>query len=676
MTNFFSKGFFKNHFLRYVYVYDPGYFSLIYSLKTLIAVFLSIVINYFLFGPSILVWAALSPIYIYFLNTLMGDRYKIRYLILFILFSCLAVFIFSIFSRYGLWLFLPVMMMAFVVGISSVYSLDLQKVLNMVLINGLVACIYVNSDIPIRLQDEVLTIFIGGFIGIIMLYFISIGKYGKFTKKNFPSLLFDLELMIANISNPRDYFKIRNQTLIQIESIKHILSSRAGKIKDPHIIKNTKRTLFYLYRLEEIYHSINSIHYYFNSNKIDDLFYSIKDEIILNLRELSKMFYGYRSNLSKKALDEVLNSNCNQVFASSVKIIYNKMESFRRGGEEDAYLAQVMPSKNLSDIFNAIKELTPVCRYSIKYCITLGATIFIAQCLKIDHGIWIAMGAMAIMRPNLGSIKDISKDYFLGTFVGIVCGILLVGLFDKTPVFYPLFIVVLFLFIYLRVYPYAIWSGVMMVAFVMMFSMLKEDFLELIFGRILDILIAFCVVFGAFWFIWPKYSGDDVMPSIKENLSFLEKLLGLINGNIDFLVSKKREFSALESEFFNQYNLLSTSINDAKEEKNTYSKEDIKNALNALNCIDSLNQNTNKLYDYLCNFENLNENKELFYNDIKLVLTRYEMLIKAINGLPYYFKEEKDGRFLATDDRFNMIIEDIFVLQNQLYLATLSNLKY
>ncbi|MDO7252675.1 FUSC family protein [Helicobacter cappadocius] len=666
----------KNHFLRYVYVYDPGYFSLIYSLKTLIAVFLSIVINYFLFGSSILVWAALSPIYIYFLNTLIGDKNKIRHLTLFILLSCLAVFIFSIFSALGLWLFLPVVLMAFIVGISSVYSIDLQKVLNMVLINGLVACIYVNSNIPIMLEDEILTIFIGGFIGILMLFFISIGKYGKFTKKNFPSLLFDLELMIGNISNSKDYFKIRNQTLLQIESIKHILNSRAGKIKDPHIIKNTKRTLFYLYRIEEIYHSINSIHYYFNTNKIDDLFYQIKDEIVMNLRELSKMFYGSRPNLSREILQRVLLSDCNKVFVSSVKIIYNKIESFRRGGEEEAYLAQAMPSKKFKDILDSITDLSPVCRYSIKYSLTLGATIFIAQFLKIDHGIWIAIGAMAIMRPNLGSIKDISKDYFLGTFVGLFCGIVFVSLFERTFVFYPLFIIVLFLFIYFRVYPYAIWSGVMMVAFVMMFSMLREDFLELIFGRLLDILIAFCVVFGAFWFIWPKYSGDDVMPSIKENITFLQKLLALIDKNLENLSVKKREFINLESGFFNQYNLLSASINDAKEEKNTYSKKDIANAQKALESIDSLNQSTNKLYDYLCHFENLNENKEIFNNDVKLVLTRYEMLIKLIDGLPYYFKEEKDGRFLATDDKFNMMIEDIFILQNQLYLATLSNMKY
>ncbi|PAF54184.1 hypothetical protein BKH42_01355 [Helicobacter sp. 13S00482-2] len=670
------EGFFKKYFLRYIYVYDPGYFSLIYSLKTLIAVFLSMIVNYFLFDSGVLVWAALSPIYIYFLNTLIGDKNKIGYLVLFILLTSLSVFVFSVFSRFGFWLFLPVMFTAFIAGISSVYNIDLQKVLNMVLINGLVACIYVNSNIPIALKDEILTIVIGGFIGIGMLFFISNGKYGKFTKKNFSSLLFDLELMIGNISNPRDYFKIRNQTLMQIESIKHILNSRAGKIKDPHIIKNTKRTLFYLYRIEEIYHSINSIHYYFNSNKIDESFYEVKNEIVANLRELSKMFYGSRPVLTKEILQKVLDSDCNKVFASSVKIIYNKMESFRRGGEEEAYLTQVMPSKNFNNILDSIIHLDPVCRYSIKYSLTLGITIFIAQYLKIDHGIWIAIGAMAIMRPNLGSIKDITKDYFLGTFLGLVCGIIFVSLFGKTFVFYPLFMIVLFLFIYLRVYPYAIWSGVMMIAFVMMFAMLREDFLELIFGRLLDILIAFCVVFGAFWFIWPKYSGDDVLPNIRQNISFLEKILSFIYKNLDNLSLKKREFLSLESEFFNQYNLLATSISDAKEEKNTYSKTDIKNAQTALEMIDLLNQSTNKLYDYLCVFEDMAENKEIFNNDIRLILTRYEMLVKLIDRLPYYFKEEKDGRFLALDDKFNMMVEDVFMLQNQLYLAILSNIKY
>ncbi|PAF42566.1 FUSC family protein [Helicobacter sp. 11S03491-1] len=679
MIKFFSKTWIKNYFLRYIYIYDPGYFSLIYAIKTLIAVFLSILINYFLFGFTIIIWAGLLPIYIYFLNTLIGDKQtKLKYLILFVLLSCLAVFIFSIFAGLGLWLFIPVVVLTFVVGMSSVYNTDLQKVLSMVLINGLVACIYINSNMPISLRDEILTIFIGGMIGISMHFFISFGKYGKFTKKNFPTLLFDLELMIKNIDNSIDYIKIRNQTLTQIETIKYILNSKAGKIKDPYLIKNTKRTLFYLYRIEEICHSINSIHHYFSSGKNDLLFYRVQGEIINNLKELSRMFEGHRPHLSKNILEEVLTSDTNQVFVSSIKIIYNKIESFRRGGEEEAYLTQPITHKNFQEVFRAFRYKNPTFRYSIKYAIALGATIFIARFLNIDHGIWITMGAMAIVKPNLGSIKDASKEYFLGTFLGFVAGILFVVLFGKTVVFYPLFAIVIFLFIYLRVYPYSIWSAMMMIAFIMMFAMLKEDFLELIFNRLLDVLIAFGVVFGAFWLIWPKYSSDDIMPNIKNSILLLDKLAGMIYGDLRYLDAKRRQFLSIENKFFEQYNLLNVSINDARKENKFYSQEDIQNALKAIKYLDALNQNINKLYDYLLNLpkEYLNTHQELFDNDIKLLITRYEMLTKLIDGMPYYFKEEKDGRFLATEERFSMIIDDIFVLQNQLYLAILSNIKH
>ncbi|PAF52634.1 FUSC family protein [Helicobacter sp. 13S00477-4] len=678
--NLVLKALFKNWILKYIYVYDPGYFSFIYSIKTLIAMFLSILVNTLLFGWIMAVWAGIIPIYIYFLNTLLSEKEaRLKYLVLFIFLSCVVVFIFSITANFGLWLLAPVMLLTFFTGISAVYSLDLQKVLNMVLINGLLACIYVNSGVVIELKNEILTIFIGGMIGIFMQFFISMGKYGKFTKKNIPSLLFDLELMIANISNFNDFVKIRNQTLLQIDTIKHILSSQAGKIKDPHIIKNTRRILFYVYRIEEICHSINSIHHYYcNCKKPSDMFCYLQDEMIFNLKELSKMFHGQRVLFSQKALEMLFSSDANKVFINSIKIIYNKMDSFRRGGEEEAYLTEFLPKKTFKDVLKAIEYFNPTFRYSLKYSLTLGTTIIIAEYFKINHGIWIAMGAIAIIKPNLGGIKDIGKDYFLGTFLGLFIGITFVVIFGKTLIFYGLFVLVLFLFIYLKVFPYAVWSTTMMIAFVMLFAILKEDFLISIFNRFLDILIGFGVVFISFWFIWPKYGSDDMLPNIKNIILLLEKLTGVISNNLDSMGAKKRQFLNIQSDFFLKYDILNNSINEARKEKNSYQKENIKNASEAASCIDLLQQNTNKIYDYLLSFpqNELTIYKEIFENDIRLINTRYEMLQKFLDGLPYYFKKEKDGRFLAQDERFSMIIDEIFMEQNQLYLAIFSNLKH
>lgn len=678
------KTFFKNHILRYIYLYDPGYFSLIYSIKSMLAVLISVGINYYLFGPSVIIWAGLSAIYVYFLNVIIGDKsIKFRYLVLFIFLNCLCVFAFNFFATFGVWLALPVVILSFIVGISSAYSIDLQKVLTMVLINGLVACIYIDSNIPINQNDEILTIFIGGVIGIIMQFFVSVGKYGKFTKKNFPVLLFDLELMIQNITHMSDYIKIRNQTLDQINNIKYILSSKAGKIKDPHLIKNTKRTLFYLYRIEEIYHSINSIHYYFNKKHLNNqkpkpLFYEIQDEIINNLKELEKMFYGSKPVFVKIALEKVLKSDASIVFINSIRIIYNKLESFRRGGEEEAYLEQEIPKKSFKDVLSVIKYSHPVFRYSIKYCIALGIAVFIARYLNINHGIWIALASISVMRPNVGSIKDIGKDYFLGTFLGLVIGVAIVLLFGSSIIYYPLFFISVFMFIYLRIFPYSIWACSMIISFVMLFGMLKGDFLDLMLGRLSDILIAFGIVFATFWLIWPKYSSDELMPNLKNTLCFLEKLLNTIYKDITILKLKQRYFIELENQFLIQYNLLSTSLNDTKKENKKYSSKDIENFNKSIDCIDLLNQNTNKLYDYLLEFpsEKIMDFKEIFENDIKLIFTRYEMLQKAIEGVPYYFKQEKDGRFLATDENFNIIIDDIFELQNKLYIAILSNIKH
>ncbi|PAF47259.1 hypothetical protein BKH46_04035 [Helicobacter sp. 12S02634-8] len=673
---------FNQYILRYMHLYDPGYFSLIYAFKTLIAVFLSIFINVLLFGPAVIVWAGLLPIHIYFLNTLIGDRpSKIKYLIAFVCLSALAVWIFSIVADYGVWLSVPVVVLAFIVGIVGAYSIDLQKVLNMVLINGLVACIYVDSQISLSLNHEILTILIGGGSGILLQLFVFVGKYGKFTKKRFPPLLFDLELMLQSITDTADYPQIRDKTLQQIESIKYIFNSQASKIKDPHTVKNAKRALFYLYRIEEIYHSIDSIHHYFTTQGFPKLFTHLQREMIHNLKELSKLFEAHRPHLERNALQEALRADniaIDRVFINSIKIIYNKMESFRRGGEEEAYLAQFVPPKTLKDILGVFQYAHPIFRYSIKYALVLGASIFVARYLKIDHGMWIAMGAIAIIRPSLGSIKGISKDYVIGTFIGLLAGIGLVMVFGGTQVFHLLFLVVLFLFIYLKVYPYCLWSGVMMVAFVMLFASLRADFLPLIFDRFLYILIGFGIVFGAFWFLWPKYSRDEVIPNIKNNILQLKKLTATILEGLGTMMDARREFLGLQSVFFTQYNQLNASIQEAAKENNIPNTSEITHALNALKYIDHIHQNTNKLYDYLLHIPQaeLCDNRELFKNDMTLLLTRYEMLSKLIDGLPYYFKEEKDGRFLCMEEKFSMIVDNIFDLQNQLYLVVLSKIKH
>ncbi|WP_104696765.1 MULTISPECIES: FUSC family protein [unclassified Helicobacter] len=664
----------RERLVGYINIYDPGYLALFYSLKTLFASILSLYICVYLFGPKIAIWAGLMPIYLYFLNVaLVEQKQSLRYFIFFIFLSMLLCIVFSLLIPYGLWLVIPLAIIGFCAGLVGSYDLDLQKVFNMAILNGLIACIYADSRTGVSLVDEVLTIFIGGVIGLIVLFFMSFKKYGKFVRKYFPDLLLDLELMIKNLHRTKNFVVIRNQTSMQIESIKKILNSKSGNIKDPHIMKNTKRALFYLYRIEEIYQCINAIH---NDKTRDKQTFSLlKREIIFNLREVSKMLEGHMPRLKTSTLEKISTSqDFDKSFVNTIKIIYNKIDNFRRGGQEESYFIEAKKKKSLNVIFKSLHFTNGFFRYGVKYSFALSFAILIAQMFHLDHGVWIAMACVAIIRPNFGGVQYIGKEYIIGVTCGLVAGLLLIVLTKETLFFYPIFMIVMFLFVYLKVYPYGVWASFMMMAFIMMFFAAYGINYLLIFDRFMDIFLAFVIVLLTFLF-WPKYSGNDILPNIQKSLDILYDLYDFIMKDIMVLQNHHQNFYEKQKQFFDCYNTLDLAIREAKKEKNIIS--DLRSARDSLKFLDFLNQEALKIFYFLMELDPkiLQDQKELYLNDLNLIKTRYEMMNRALQGSSFYFKKEKDDRFLSQDNVFSEITNSSFEVQNQLFVSLQANVK-
>lgn len=665
----------KEKLVGYINIYDPGYLALFYTFKTMFASFLSLQVCVHLFGPRIAIWAGLMPVYLYFLNiALVEQKQSLRYFIFFIFLSMFLCIVFSLLVPYGLWLIIPLAIAGFCAGLVGSYDLDLQKVFNMAILNGLIACIYAESKIKVLLPDEVLTIFIGGVIGLVVLFFMSFKKYGKFVRKYFPDLLIDLELMIKNLHKNRNFIVIRNQTSIQIESIKKILNSKSGNIKDAHIMKSTKRALFYLYRIEEIYQCINAIH----DDKVKDkqTFALVKREIIFNLREIAKMLEGHMPRLKSNALKKIVDSqDFDKSFVNTIKIIYNKIDNFRRGGEEESYFVEAKKKKKFSVIFKSLHFDNSFFRYGIKYGFVLGFAIFIAQMLHLDHGVWIAMACVAIIRPNFGGVRHIGKEYIIGVACGLVVGLSLVFLTQGTLLFYFVFIVIMFLFIYLKVYPYGIWASFMMMSFIMMFFASYGINYGLVWDRFIDIFLAFFIVLLTFFLFWPKYSGNDILPNIQKSLDILFDFYDSIMQNMMELKKHHQDFYSEQKRFFDCYNALDIALKEARKEKNIIS--DLRSARDSLRFLDLLNQNASKILYFLMDLDPkvLQDQKELYLNDLNLIKTRYEMMNRALQGNSFYFKKEKDDRFLSQDNVFSEIIDSSFEKQNKLFVSLQANVK-
>ena len=76
-------------FKKFIYLYDAGFFGLFYALKAMIALLISGAVSYALFGASVLIWAVMMAMYVFFLNGFKSNRdMDWKYLILFVLFVC------------------------------------------------------------------------------------------------------------------------------------------------------------------------------------------------------------------------------------------------------------------------------------------------------------------------------------------------------------------------------------------------------------------------------------------------------------------------------------------------------------------------------------------------------------------------------------------------------------
>lgn len=661
-------GLWKDRVWDFVFLYDPGYIHFFYALKIFFASFLSLLASYYIFGTDVLMWAALVPIHFYFLNVTFVNRANVtRNFVLFLTFSVIDVFLLFFTLPFGYWLMLPLGVLGFVAVIISSYDLDLQRVMNMAILNGLIACLYEKLTPNFKLIDGVGTLIMAGLITLSVHYFVRRKRHSRFVRKYFPDLFHTLELMIKNLNKDKQFVQYHHKARLQMEVLRGICNAKSSS--DAYTIKSMKRAVFYLYRLEEIYQCIAAL--YDDLNLSDREFMSIRREIIYNLKQLSGLFEGIPPHLKRKALEGYegkVNSSIN-----TIKVLYNAMESFRRGGEDKDYFAEASPKKSLGILKKALKWENDTFRYGVKYALVLMASVVISEFFNISHGIWITMACVAITRPSLGGVGYMGKDYSIGGTLGILLGTLIVYVSYPSVVFDALFVFVVFGFVYFRVYTYGLWACFMMMSFIMMFSVIYGFSLEVVAERLFDVGVAFVLSFGVFWFLWPRYSGNEVLPNLKKALESLFQSCGILIEHLGELKKQKRNFNQNQKEFFACYNELLVCLDEAKNEKHTGFLV-LKNVRKSLKYLNFLNQNTLKLYYFLEDRADM-KIKELYINDLRLIQTRYEMMQRALDNHSFYLKEQKDGRFLSEDEDFNEMIDRLFEAQNGLFVTLKSNIK-
>lgn len=633
------------HFLQ---KYDPANFGLFFALKATIAFIGSVSVGFLVGGLMGAIFAANAALCIFFLESLDGDmKTKSSAIALFALLGAWAIWIMAEIYQFGLWLVLPTFAWVFVAQISSLYNANLGKVLQMTTMNGIVTLVVLGSS-TLQLKEAVL----GSLVGTAVAGFLRLcrfGKYGKFTAKINSILLDDLTAMCREFDHTKEFQLASQKCSNDIEKFKEIFEHKSANIKNSSSIIFHSKAIFYLYKLEDIFHALLSLKSYQHNMPQTEIVAAAFEEIAQNLQELKKIFKGEKPNLVFAVFEEIKQSQ-HKVFASSLAIAYDKFNLIKKGGDDEIVL-QRKKSRTLAQTLRLISLKNESTLNAFRVALSVSIAIFIAFETGVDHGVWIAIGVVTVSKNSSYMTRQTGLSQMGGNCVGLFIGLGLVFAFKGVlPLFLLLLLTVIFIAFYLRLFPIFYFYIAFMTAFVMCFYLIQPDFLTLVLLRFIDICIGFVIAF-AISFAFKNRSNKLLL-----NAKFHEVLKALHN-----LLSLSG-FAKKESLAVRALNNYKTAITQS----DGRSFGELKTSLLLYKNLEELNSLISNLRDYTkVNGAQLRHDAAL-ENDIKIIAVRFEMIDKKLCALPYYFYDNLDERWLCKDSRAHFLLRQIASLQEKI----------
>ncbi|WP_086253437.1 FUSC family protein [Campylobacter sp. P091] len=636
--------------VKFLNHYDPSWFALNYSIKATISILICGFAGNFFGGFLGMVYAANSSMIIFFLASLDGStKIKIYYFLLYIILGIFAIlFVSTIFKFSWLFCFFTLIWMMFV-GFSTLFNQNLNKILTIVNATGLLTIIASNQS-SWNLADS-LESFIAGSIIAIAFRLTRFGTYGKFTKKSCTMVLDDLINMSQNISD-KEFLNLAKQCDEHINEIKKVFTHKSSTIKDARLIIHHSRAIFYLYKLEDIYHLLVAMQRYFKSIKNPNLLNALNSEITNNLIQLKNIFIDKNSILKIDALKLARQSDY-EIFKASLEVLYSKFELIKDGGEDKIALE----FKEKKSLKKAIKDITlhnPIVQNSLRLAIGVSIAIIIASFGDVHNGVWIAIGVISMSKDSSYMTKITGIANIKGALIGITLAFVLIHIVVNENLFALFCVVCIFLAFYFKNFPPAYAMAAFMCAFTMVYSLILGNAISVVYIRIIDILIGFILSFVAAFILF-RHTNEIKLSNTYINL--LPKFKNLSNSVIQGRFSIEQ--NAISNSLTNYHNTITQS--DRNKELKRY-LEIYKN----LHDISSLLSNLKVYTDSLKQSNKLITTKDALNSDINIISTRFEMIEKRVNKLPYYFYDNMEDRILSQDIKIKFLLLEIAKRQDRI----------
>ena len=202
-----------------------------------------------------------------------------------------------------------------------------------------------------------------------------------------------------------------------------------------------------------------------------------------------------------------------------------------RGSIARATRAGARSRRRLSDIASAAARHASVRSVwlvnSLRVALAIGAAVAIADVSSVQHGFWVVLGALSVLRTNAASTRSTALEALRGTTVGVLIGAaLLVLIGTGTAALWTALPIAVFIAGYAPgTTPFAVGQAAFTVAVALIFNLIAPVGWTVGLVRVEDVAIgcAVSVVFGAMF--WPRglaaVVGDDLADAFRAGSSFL-----------------------------------------------------------------------------------------------------------------------------------------------------------
>ena len=173
---------------------------------------------------------------------------------------------------------------------------------------------------------------------------------------------------------------------------------------------------------------------------------------------------------------------------------------------------------------------------SLRASVAIAAAVAIADLSSVQHGFWVVLGTLSVLRTNAGSTGSTALRALAGTLAGFVIGgALIVAIGTNTAVLWAALPVAVFVAAYAPgTAPFAVGQAAFTVTIAVLFNLLVPVGWKVGVVRIEDVAIGCAVSFAVGILFWPRgvasVVGDDLADAYRTGAMYLTQAVEWVSG--------------------------------------------------------------------------------------------------------------------------------------------------